>query len=303
MYRTMPSILLLLSIVFSANSSAASEPIRTMGEETIGNKPLNAHNYTDWPKIMPVANHTSRVYHTWVNGDERFYYKCDAKQLNDLLENFGKTDQAQKEVVLLPGPSSTTNFKGDKSFSYNCSMHLVGGIAKHVAKKDKGTIFWPAHPQLTIRIDKDFDFKALRAPENCRLVAPSELKQRYIEGLKSTDQTIRGWGISYLVQVDPYDTKSLDIVIKKLDDKVDWVALNALSSLPKFGSLAYAHLPRLQEIADGDIEQNAKRANEAIESIKRAGQELSTEEKNKKDAHGAVMKKIEAFLDNEEGGG
>ena len=47
--------------------------------ETVGNQALNAANYGDWQGIMPVINHKSRVYHLWVNGNEHFYYRGDAK--------------------------------------------------------------------------------------------------------------------------------------------------------------------------------------------------------------------------------
>ena len=51
-----------------------------MGEETIGNEPFHDANFQDWPNIMPVINNQSRVYHTWVNGDERFYFDSDPEQ-------------------------------------------------------------------------------------------------------------------------------------------------------------------------------------------------------------------------------
>ena len=117
---------------------------------------------------MPVANHSTRVYHRWVNGDERFYYQADANQLNDLLAKFARTNQEKKEVVLLPGPGTTTNFKGDRKFDFNCEMHLVGGIARHIAGKDKGHIYWPLHPRLTIRVGPDLDLAALKIPAKKR---------------------------------------------------------------------------------------------------------------------------------------
>lgn len=58
-----------------------------LGEEDFGNKPLNAANFTDWPEIMPVVNHTSRVYHVWVNGNEYMYSAGDVAALNDTLQN------------------------------------------------------------------------------------------------------------------------------------------------------------------------------------------------------------------------
>ena len=106
----------------SVLNAAASRPV-WMGEETFGNKPLNAANYKNWPKLMPVANNTNRVYHTWVNGDERFYYEATAEELNQLLEDFSKLDSKTKEVLLVPQREPVRSFDRSKQFSYNCSMY------------------------------------------------------------------------------------------------------------------------------------------------------------------------------------
>ena len=55
---------------------ALSADVYGMGFEHVGNAPLNAVNYREWKGVMPVVNHPSRVYHTWVNGNEHFYYWC-----------------------------------------------------------------------------------------------------------------------------------------------------------------------------------------------------------------------------------
>ena len=81
-----------------------------MGEETIGNKPLNGLNYIVWPNIMPVANQQSRVYHTWVNGDEMFYFQSTSAQLNELLDDFSKLQSKTKEVVILPQADDVRSF-------------------------------------------------------------------------------------------------------------------------------------------------------------------------------------------------
>jgi len=53
-----------------------------LGEEHFGNAALNEANFQDWPGIMPLVNHPSRVYHSWVNGNEHFYYRGDTPALN-----------------------------------------------------------------------------------------------------------------------------------------------------------------------------------------------------------------------------
>ena len=73
-----------------------------MGEETIGNEPFHDANFKDWPNIMPVINNKSRVYHTWVNGDERFYFDLDPEQLNELLIDFAKLKRRKGSLDFAP---------------------------------------------------------------------------------------------------------------------------------------------------------------------------------------------------------
>lgn len=77
------AFLILAILALCANSRAWA-----MGQEDFGNAALNEANFRDWPGIMPLVNHPSRVYHSWVNGNERFYYRGDAVALNDALRKF-----------------------------------------------------------------------------------------------------------------------------------------------------------------------------------------------------------------------
>ncbi|MEQ1902568.1 MAG: HEAT repeat domain-containing protein [Pirellulaceae bacterium] len=270
-----------------------------MGEETVGNKPLNDRNYTAWKNIMPVANHKTRVYHTWVNGDERFYYQGNIEQLNQLLENFSLLEQDVREIIILPGPGSVSNFDRDQKFSFNCEMHLVGGIAKHQSGLDKGNLFWPSHPRLTIRIDDQIDLEALKIPASCRLVSPNEMKQRYTDGLTSSDETIRGWGAGYLANLNPHDREALKSIASLLDDKNDWVALNSITVLGSLGNQAREFLPRLETIATSKLKSNAEAAETAIASIKAANvKEQIENDEQQKVLFQSRLEVINRFIDN-----
>ena len=240
-----------------------------MGEETIGNKPFGDANFQDWPNILPVINNQSRVYHTWVNGDERFYFDSNSDKLNELLVNFAKL-KGKKEVVILPQTGDVTTFDKKRSFAFNCKLHLVGGIAKHIADQDKGSIYWPLDPRLTIHVTPKTDLTKLNIPKGIALVSLAEIKKRYKHGLESTDKSVRGWGIGYFAHVDPYDGESLKVVSDLTVDADDWVALNALSSLKLFGPKVKNHLPRLKEIANSKIKNNAERAKQVIKTTEAA---------------------------------
>lgn len=265
-------IALILSMLNSAVlipncPSAAAVSVRAMGEETIGNKPLNDANYKNWPNLMPVINNQSRVYHTWVNGDEQFYFRGSTEQLNQLLADFSKLKSKKKEVLILPQREQVRSFDGKQSFEFNVSMHLVGGIAKHMAGRPKGNLYWPLEPQLTIYVTPETDLSELQIPGECQLVSLAEITKRYREGLSSGDRTVRGWGIGFLARVDPYNAQSLNTIAQLSQDVDSWVALNALGQIARFGPLAKDHLSMLRQIGNNRVIANAERANQAVAEI------------------------------------
>jgi len=255
-------IVVSLTNVRARPASAAS----MMGEETIGNKPFDGANYKPWPGILPVINNKSRVYHTWVNGDERFYYSPTTEQLNQLLADFGKL-KGKREVLIVPQAKNVSTFDQKRNFEFNCQLHLVGGIAKHTAGKAKGSIYLPLEPQLTIHVTPKTDLDKLTIPKGVTLVSLAEIKARYKSGLDSTAQEVRGLGVGFFVGADPYDGESLRAVAKLIVDADQWVALNAITYIVKFGPKAKDHLATLRKIAESGTDNNAKKAKKVIPEI------------------------------------
>ena len=288
--------LMLIGILFSSGMALGNSN-GMMGEETIGNKAINAANYKDWPEIMAVINNESRVYRSWVNGDERFYYETKPDQMNQLLVDFVKL-KGKKEVLIVPQADEVETFDKKQSFQYNCQLHLVGGIAKMMAAKPKGDIYWPPHPRLTIYVTPTTDLKALAIPpKDVELVTLEEIKARYKTGLDSTDKSVRGWAIGFLVSADPFDGAMLKVVSDLTVDSDDWVALNALSNIGKFGPKVKDHLPRLKEIAKSPIKANAERAKKLIPEVEAASTKDAMSEFGKREkTFRAQADKAKAFV-------
>lgn len=141
-----------------------------MGEELIGNKPLNELNYTEWRGIMPIVNDKSRVYQVWVNGNENLYYKGDTTQLNTALAVFAKMEVKNHVVVLRPGPAERHSFK-KVSIPFNWEVHLLSGIAKHKATDDIEDLEWQKDPVLTIYVGGDIDLDKIELPNGVTLRA------------------------------------------------------------------------------------------------------------------------------------
>lgn len=241
-----------------------------LGEEDFGNKPLNDANFKAWPGIMPVVNHPSRVYHRWVNGNEHCYFQGDTTTLNEVLQKFAATPEKVHEIVLRPGPATTSSFDQTKTMNFNWNLHLVGGIAGSMAKRDKGALIWNKHPMLTIYTGGAIELERLKIPDNVTVLQLSDLQQRYTQGFSSTDRTVRGWSAGHLASLDPYSKQNLAAITKLLQDQENWVRLNAAGALATFGEQATPLLPTLREALNTDDERLKKQIEQTIQTIEQA---------------------------------
>lgn len=219
-----------------------------LGEESVGNDPLNGNNYTDWPGIMDVINDKARVYRQWVNGDERFYFEGDTDALNKALKQFAKTTGKVKEVIIRPGSAKAGTFH-DGHVTYDWDLHIMGGIAAGLTRDKVGSLIWPKDPRMTIYIGKNIKLEKLEIPDGLTVVELKTLKERITKALKSENRTARGWGCAELARLDPYDATTMKTVADKLKDDDSWVRLNVVHTLATLGRLAKPHLPALNAMA------------------------------------------------------
>jgi hypothetical protein len=287
MNKTMPCL------VFLALALCLPSQVWALGEEGFGNAPLNELNYRQWPGIMPLVNHPSRVYFTWVNGNEHLYYRGDVAALDDSLRKFAAREAKQHEVILRPGPGVVKSFNGEKTIPFGWSLHIQGGISRATTRLHLASLIWPTDPELTIYVDRDFDLAKLAIPDKVTLVTTAELGRRYREAIaKSSDATVRGWGAGQLAQIDPYSSENMAAIAKLLDDKDNWVRLNAAGALAVFGKKAAPLVPKLRESLASGYKPLAEAAQRTIASIEKAP-DTAAEEREQQ----AIQAKIVRFVD------
>jgi len=262
-----------------------------MGTETIGNKPLNALNYTDWPGLMPLVNHSSRVYQQWVNGHEWFYYDGSAADLNDCLAKFAQVGVKVHEVLLRPGPPAETKTFGGDAVKYTWNVELMGGISKSLTTEHLGDKIWSPYPMLTVYVTDPAMLSQLRVPNGVKLLELAELKRRYTQGLASTENHVRGWGAGRLARLDPYDEDSMRAIAKLLDDDEWWVRLCAVGALSTFGRKARPLIPKILQCGDTDQKQLKEAIVPAVKNI-----ELSADTTEKEKQHQQRLRQIREFV-------
>lgn len=264
-----------------------------MADEDFGDKQLFDANYKDWPNIMPLLRHAGRAYHIWVNGDESFYYVGNTDSLNEAIKQFADVTCDVHEVVIRPAPGVVKPIDRPE-MNFNWSVHVVGGIATHMSKVDKGELIWPKSPVVSVYVGKDseIELEKIEAPKGVNLISLAELKARTKKAMTtSSNQDVRGWGASHLAGLDPYDMESVDAVAKLLKDPVDWVKLCAAGALASFGKEAASALPALRAARETKDESLKKQIDQTIEAIEQA-----KDTSDAKREHDETVKKIEAFL-------
>ncbi len=263
------------------------------GLEHFGNHDLGEANYRDWPGVMPLVNHPSRVYHTWYNGNEDFYFRGDTTALNDALRKFAASKAEVHEVLLRPAPCVAVSSSRAKTIPYNWNLHIVGGFAPHLTTLDRGNKIWSKHPTMTVCVGRDIDLDKIEVPEGVSIVDLADLSRRYREALASKDENVRGLGAHQLARLDPYDAENLAAVASLLKDEDDWVRRNAVGALAVFGKKAESIVPTLREMLSTQDSQLKARVQKTIEDIQQAKDTTAIEEE-----HRAMLKKIREFRDS-----
>ena len=200
----------------------------SLGFESFGNDPVEGSNYTEWPNVLPLVNDPHRVYFSWVNGNEHFYFAGDNAALNAALKSFSAIKAKKLTVVLRPAPGTGSSLKRDREFEFNWNLHLLGGIAKVMSREDLGTNIWDPTPYLHIYVGDGIKLDEIEIPDGVEVLEIADLKTRYAKCLASKDRTVRGWCCSHIAGLDPYDEESVRQIASKLNDDDDWVKLNAV---------------------------------------------------------------------------
>jgi hypothetical protein len=245
-----------------------------LGFETSGNEPLHENNYDEWKGIMPVINQQTRVYHSWVNGNEHFYYQDDTKGLNGALQSFAAVDANVREVRLLPGPAQTQTFDREP-ITYNWNLHIMGGISRHEPSREKGTSVFDKYPTITAFIGGNIELDKIRIPDGVTIIQYADLAQRYLEGLKSTDAYVRQRAPYYLAQLGPHHRTTVQAVIELLQDDYSTIRAAAAKALSGFGQDGRAALPLLRQALNDESQLVREECREAIDRIEAAKDTMS----------------------------
>ncbi len=248
-------------------ASLAVSAAWSWGTEGLGNAPLHEANYTEWPNVMPVINNPHRVYQSWVNGNEHFYFAGDMSPLNAALQDFAQIKAERLTVVLRPGPGRVSSFHNKQSIAFNWELHLLGGIARHMAKEDATGTAWDPHPCLTVYVGDAIQLDELDIPAGVAVVELADLQRQYTQCLASDDRDIRGWSCFPLAQLDPYDGESMRKIASLLDADDEWVKLNAASALAQFTGVADEAIARLRAVKtdNGQLRERVERSIELLQ--------------------------------------
>jgi hypothetical protein len=225
-----------------------------MGFEGFGNDSVTHHNYVDWPNVLPVINDTHRVYRVYVNGGERFCFQGDTAAVNIALQNFAAVKAERLTVVLRPGPGKGSSLTGEKMFSFNWDVHLLGGISKHMSTFELGSNVWDPNPELYVYVGEAIKLEEIEIPKGVELLEIADLQTRYAKCLASKNRTVRGWCLNDIAHLDRYNRDSMEKVASMLGDEDDWVKLNAAGAMSIFTGVADQAIEKLKAVKTDNAE-------------------------------------------------
>jgi hypothetical protein len=100
--------------------------------ESFGNAPLGKQ--PGWAEgVLDVVNLPSRVYSFWGGaGNLNFYYRGDARALNEAIRKFAAVKASERRLVLLPGRGKTHSFDRT-AIDFDWRLHAPSGRYQAVA--------------------------------------------------------------------------------------------------------------------------------------------------------------------------
>ena len=159
--QLLPAALILLSCAQSGHG---------MGTEEIGPDKDRGHLTVEqpgWPAgMVEILRHDSRVYSTWVNGNENFYFQATLDGIGELVKLYSQTRLRDHVVIIEKETNEVRTFKGDK-IGYNVNFHFLGGIALAMTRRNGEAETY--EPTLTIFVDANTHqslAKQLTIPDN-----------------------------------------------------------------------------------------------------------------------------------------
>jgi hypothetical protein len=289
--KNMSTCLTLAILALCLPGKAWALATEDFGNANASNAAGNELNYKEWQGIVPLMNHSSRVYHWWCNGSEQFYYRGDTATLNDALQKFAAAKADVHEVLLQPGPGITHSFHA-RTIPYNWSLHVQGGISRHLTTLPDGNKIWSKFLTMAVCVGGDIALEKIRIPAGVSVVDLADLSRRYREALASKDKTVRGSGAGELAGLDPYDAENLAAIAKLLKDDDEWVQRCAVGAVTHFDKKAESVLPALREMLVTRNKQLKDCVKNAIEEIQQA-KDTSAAEKE----HRSMQEQIHKFCE------
>ena len=109
-----------------------------------------------------VLNDSNRVYHTWCNGNEHFYYQAGVKDLNSFLARVAAVSGIYVTVTLSSDPGETQSFE-KKKIVFSWMLNLKTGIAAAACtEKQRKTLAVTVFTR-----NETLPEKSIAVPESC----------------------------------------------------------------------------------------------------------------------------------------
>jgi hypothetical protein len=127
----------------------------------LGGPQTNAPDRIAYPRgLVALMRHPSRVIEVGYNSGDDYYFQATPEQLNELLDEFGKTRMRDHEVSIEPGAGPTNAVAGGLP-DYNASLEITDGLGVPVVRTNT------LEPRLVLYVGKDRSvLRQLKIPDD-----------------------------------------------------------------------------------------------------------------------------------------
>jgi hypothetical protein len=263
--------------------------------ESWGNEPLPAGGFGDWPNILPVVNHRSRVYgrHTehglTAAVEHRLYYRGDADALNAALRAFAKVGGEKRFVVLRPGPAEVYSVNKQKKAPFDWSLHAASaGTNLDGTPRARHGNEWDRWPTITIHVGGgNIELEKIEVPRGVAVLHLGDLIERLREQVKDDNSDSRLSAAVELSGLDPYTASDARTIAGMLDAEHEWQIHQAVGALSRYGVRARFALPKLRSL----LNPESQYIRHVIETIESAQDDAEAAK-----AHREAVQRFEKFV-------
>ncbi|MBA7681313.1 hypothetical protein ES703_89651 [subsurface metagenome] len=197
-----------------------------LAQESFGNSPISPQQ--DWPDgVEALIKSAPRIYSSWVNGNERFYYAGDEETLNNFLKFFA-TIKIPVHLVIIDEEWNKVKQSHGQMARYDWILSVRSGLYRAHIIKEKGADANEQYPSVSIAAYSDrINFSHLIIPENIKMIWSKDRDPNKAPSGKDAIIAAQQWSKALAAWNEFANPRLEEIRAKEIDPSRQWVEIKS----------------------------------------------------------------------------